>query len=161
VFVSPQQRAICTAQPLCDAINLPMQIKNGLSEINYGEWEGRTQEDVQLNHGEEYIRWLTEPAWNPPTNGETAIQVTNRALPIITGIESRYKTGNVLVVSHKATIRIIICNLMGIDVGRYRDRIDVPAGSVSVVKFDSHGPMLEILGDSNYMPKYLRERKGT
>ena len=161
VFVSPQQRAISTAQPLCDVINLPMQIKNGLREINYGAWEGRTQEDVQLHHGEEYIRWLTEPAWNPPTNGETAIQVTNRSLPIITDIESSYKTGNVLVVSHKATIRIIICNLMGIDVGRYRDRINVPAGSVSVVKFDSHGPILEILGDRNYMPTYLRERKGT
>jgi probable phosphoglycerate mutase len=67
VFVSPQQRAISTAQPLCDVINLPMQIKNGLREINYGAWEGRTQEDVQLHHGEEYIRWLTEPAWNPPT----------------------------------------------------------------------------------------------
>ena len=33
VFVSPQQRAISTAQPLCDVINLPMQIKNGLREI--------------------------------------------------------------------------------------------------------------------------------
>ena len=47
--------------------------------------------------------------------------------------------------------------------GTYCGSIDpgLPAGSVSVVKFDSHGPMLEILGDRNYMPTYLRERKGT
>jgi len=80
---------------------------------------------------------------------------------VITEIESRYKTGNVLVVSHKATIRIILCSLLGIDVGRYRDRINALAASVSVVKFTSYGPMLEVLGDRSYMPDYLKERGGT
>jgi probable phosphoglycerate mutase len=66
-------------------------------------------------------------------------------------IQQKYATGNVLVVSHKATIRIIICELLGIDLGRYRDRIDMPAGAVSIVKFDSHGPSLQVLGDRSYM----------
>ena len=47
-------------------------------------------------------------------------------------------------VSHKATIRIILCELLGIDLGRYRDRIDMPAGAVNIVKFDLHGPLLGI-----------------
>lgn len=161
VYVSPMKRAIATAQPLCDAVGLPMQIRDGLREISYGAWEDRDQEDVRLHHEQDYIRWLTEPAWNPPTDGETAIQVASRALPIITEIESKYKSGNVLVVSHKATIRIILCSLMGIDIGRYRDRIDALAASVSIVKFDIHGPMLKVLGDRNYMSKSLRERVGT
>ena len=37
------------------------------------------------------IRWQTDPAWNPPTDGETAIQIAARALPVITEIESRHK----------------------------------------------------------------------
>jgi probable phosphoglycerate mutase len=161
VYVSPMKRTIATAKPLCDALDLPMQIRDGLKEIGYGQWEGREQEDVRQHHEQDYIRWLTEPAWNPPTGGETAVQVGSRALPVITEIESKYKQGNVLVVSHKATIRIILCSLMGIDIGRYRDRIDAPAASVSVVKFDIHGPLLEVLGDRNYMNKSLREREGT
>jgi probable phosphoglycerate mutase len=161
VYVSPMKRTIETAKPLCDALGLPMQIRDGLKEISYGQWEGREQEDVRQHHEQDYIRWLTEPAWNPPTGGETAVQVGSRALPVITEIESKYKHGNVLVVSHKATIRIILCSLMGIDIGRYRDRIDAPAASVSVVKFDIHGPLLEVLGDRNYMNKSLREREGT
>lgn len=161
VYVSPMKRTIETAQPLCDLVGLPMQIRDGLREIGYGAWEGKEQYDVRQHHEQDYIRWLTEPAWNPPTDGETAVQVANRALPVITEIESRYKNGNVLVVSHKATIRIILCNLMGIDIGRYRDRIEAPAASVSIVKFDVHGPMLVVLGDRNYMPRYLRERTGT
>jgi len=161
VYASPMKRAIATAQPLCEAVGLRMQIRDGLREIGYGAWEDRELEDVRLHHEQDYIRWLTEPAWNPPTGGETAIQVASRALPVITEIESKYKSGNVLIVSHKATIRIILCSLMGIDIGRYRDRIDAPAASVSIVKFDIHGPMLEVLGDRSYMSKHLRERSGT
>jgi probable phosphoglycerate mutase len=161
VYVSPMKRTIATAKPLCDALGLPMQIRDGLKEIGYGQWEGREQDDVCQHHEQDYIRWLTEPAWNPPTGGETAVQVGSRALPVITEIESKYKQGNVLIVSHKATIRIILCSLMGIDIGRYRDRIDAPAASVSIVKFDIHGPLLEVLGDRNYMNKSLREREGT
>lgn len=161
VYVSPMKRAIATAQPLCDVLGLTMQIRDGLREISYGAWEGREQEDVKQHHEHDYIRWLTEPAWNPPTGGETAVQVASRALPVITEIEAKYKDGNILVVSHKATIRIILCSLMGIDLGRYRDRIDAPAASISIVKFDIHGPMLEVLGDRSYMPRHLRERAGT
>lgn len=161
VYVSPMKRAIATAQPLCTAVGLPMQTRDGLREISYGTWEGRTQEDVKQHHEQDYLRWLTEPAWNSPTGGETAVQIANRALPIITEIEAKYKDGNILVVSHKATIRIILCSLMGIDLGRYRDRIDAPAASVSIVKFDIYGPMLEALGDRSYMPRHLRERAGT
>lgn len=161
IYVSPMKRTIATAQPLCAALGLPMQVREGLREIGYGAWEGREQEDVRLHHEQDYLRWLAEPAWNPPTEGETAVQVASRALPVITEIESKIKSGNVLVVSHKATIRIILCSLMGIDIGRYRDRIDTPAASLSIVKFDIHGPMLEVLGDRNYMPKHLRERAGT
>lgn len=161
VYVSPMKRAIATAQPLCTAVGLPMQTRDGLREISYGTWEGRTQEDVKQHHEQDYLRWLTEPAWNSPTGGETAVQIANRALPIITEIEAKYKDGNILVVSHKATIRIILCSLMGIDLGRYRDRIDAPAASVSIVKFDIYGPMLEALGDRSYMPLHLRERAGT
>ncbi|MEI6066891.1 MAG: histidine phosphatase family protein [Methylococcaceae bacterium] len=161
IYVSPMKRTIATALPLCNEVGLPMQLRDGLREIGYGAWEGREQADVKQRYEQDYIRWLTEPAWNPPTNGETAVQVASRALPIITEIESGFPSGNVLVVSHKATIRIILCSLMGIDLGRYRDRIDAQAASLSIVKFDIHGPMLESLGDRNYMPDNLRNREGT
>lgn len=161
VYVSPMRRTIATAKPLCDAIGQPMQIRDGLREIAYGQWENREQAEVKLHHEQDYIRWLTEPAWNPPTDGETGVQVASRAMPVITEIETTYTSGNVLVVSHKATIRIILCSLLGIDLGRYRDRIDAPAASLSIISFDEHGPMLEKLGDRSYMPDHLRAREGT
>lgn len=161
VYVSPMKRAIATAQPLCDDLGLPMQIRDGLCEISYGAWEDQELDYVREHYDQDYLRWQTDPAWNPPTGGETAVQIAARALPVITEIETKYKSGNVLLVSHKATIRIILCSLLGIDLGRYRDRINALAASVSVVKFSSYGPMLEVLGDRSYMPEHLRNRAGT
>ena len=161
VYVSPMKRTIATAKPLCDALRLEMQLRDGLKEIQYGKWEGKTVEFVKEHYLDDYIRWLTEPAWNPPTGGETSVEIAARASLVVAEIQEKYTTGNVLVVSHKATIRIILCSLLGMDVGRYRDRIDMLAGSVSVVKFDLHGPLLQVLGDRTYMDQDLRSRPGT
>ncbi|MGY6276940.1 histidine phosphatase family protein [Methylomonas sp. MgM2] len=161
VYASPMKRALATVGPLCDAVNMPLQPRDGLREIAYGAWEDQEQEYVKQHYAEDYIRWQTDPAWNPPTGGETAMQIASRALPVISEIEATHASGNVLVVSHKATLRIILCSLLGIDVGRYRDRINIPAASLSIVKFATYGPMLEVLGDRSYMPEDLRNRAGT
>jgi broad specificity phosphatase PhoE len=161
VYISPMQRAIATAQPLCAAVGMTMQFRGGLREISYGAWEDQEQDYVNQHYAQDYLRWQTDPAWNPPSGGETAMQIAARALPVITEIQSQYKTGNVLLVSHKATIRILLCSLLGIDLGRYSDRINALAASVSVIKFTEYGPMLEVLGDRNHLPDPLRQRAGT
>ncbi len=161
IYVSPMKRTIATAKPLCDAIGMEMQLRDGLKEIRYGEWEGQTPDFVKEKYSEDYVRWLTEPAWNPPTGGETSVEIASRADLVIAEIQAKYRSGNVLVVSHKATIRIILCSLLGIDLGRYRDRLATLAASVSIVKFDVHGPLLEVLGDRNHMPPELLAIPGT
>lgn len=162
VYVSPMKRTIATAKPLCDAVGIEMQLHDGLREINYGDWEGKTVEEVKKDYEEDYINWLTEPAWNAPTNGgETSVEIASRSSLVIAEIQEKYKSGNVLVVSHKATIRIVLCSLLGIDLGRYRYRIGALAASVSIVKFDVRGPLLEVLGDRSYMDENLRNLPGT
>lgn len=161
IFVSPMKRTRATARPICEAAGIEPEIRDGLKEMDFGEWEDQSIEHVRTHHAADYVRWLTEPAWNPPTGGETAVQVSSRASLVIAEIESKYPDGDVLVVSHKSTIRIILCNLLGIDLGRYRDRINALVASVSIVRFDEHGPRLEVLGDRYHIPKELRERAGT
>lgn len=161
VYSSPMKRTIATAKPLCEALGITMELRDGLKEIDYGKWEDKTSEWVKENYLEDYINWMTEPSWNPPTGGETAVQIASRASLVISEIESKYTVGNVLVVSHKATIRIILCNLLGIDLGRYRDRIDLPAGGLTKVKFGIHGPLLQSLSDRSYLDENLRARVGT
>ena len=158
VYVSPMKRTIATAKPICDVLGLEMQLRDGLKEIRYGKWEDKSVDFVKEHYWDDYIRWLAEPAWNAPTGGETSVEISSRASLVIAEIQEKYATGNVLVVSHKATIRIVLCELLGIDLGRYRDRIEMLAGSVTMLKFDVHGPLLQVLGSRAYMGETLRAR---
>ena len=161
IFCSPMLRTIATAEPLCSLLKMDMQLRDGLKEIAYGKWEGKTPEEVNREFHDEYVRWLADPGWNCPTGGEKGIDIARRSSTVLEEIEQTYSSGNVLVVSHKATIRIILCSLLGIDVGRYRDRILMPVASVSIVEFTDRGPLLRALGDRSHLRQSLRQREGT
>ena len=159
VYCSPMKRTQATATPIAKATGMELIIRDGLKEADYGQWEGKSKDEVRREFEADNYHWMTEPAWNPPTGGETAVEVRNRAMAVIAEIEEKYTAGNVLIVSHRTTLRIVLCSLLGIDLGRYRDRLDYPAASLSVVKFGKYGPLLERMGDRAYMPPELRERE--
>jgi probable phosphoglycerate mutase len=161
VYASPLQRTVMTARPLCEALSLKMEARDDLKEIGYGKWEGQTRETVNRDYHDNYLRWLADPAWYPPTAGEMAVTIAHRSLRVIEEIKQQFSTGNVLVVSHKATIRIILCGLLGIDVGRFRYRLSCPVGSVSIVEFGEAGPLLRVLADRMHLSERLRLLPGT
>ena len=161
IFCSPMERTVLTAKPLCASIGMEPQLRDGLKEINYGLWEGKTPEIISREYHDDYIRWSADPAWNAPTGGEMAVTIASRAIQVIEEIKQNYSSGNVLVVSHKATIRTILCSLLGIDVGRFRFRLGCPVASVSIVEFSSHGPLLKVLADRSHLDERLRNLPGT
>ena len=161
VFCSPMRRTLLTAAPLCKAIEMQPELRDGLREINYGKWEGKPPEIISQEYHDDYLRWSADPAWYAPTGGEMAITIAHRAMQVIEEIKHLYSSGNILVVSHKATIRIMVCSLLGIDVGRFRYRIGCPVASVSVVEFTSHGPLLRSLADRTHLDEQLRNLPGS
>jgi broad specificity phosphatase PhoE len=161
VFCSPLRRSLDTARPLCAAVGLEMQPRDGLREIAYGQWEGKTPEEVNRQFHDEYVSWLADPGWNRPTGGERGVDVARRSSMVLDEIERMLPSGNVLVVSHKATARIMLCSLLGIDVGRYRDRLSMPVAAVSIVEMTERGPLLKVLGDRTHLRESLRLRPGT
>jgi probable phosphoglycerate mutase len=161
IYSSNLRRGISTAQPLCDELGLRMQVRADLNEISYGKWEGSSKAEVDKHYHHDYVSWLADPAWHAPTEGEQAIAVARRALGVIDEIKQEFDHGNVLIVSHKATIRIILCAVIGIDVSRFRYRLGCPVGSVSVVEFWSEGPLLHTLADRSHLSEALRSLPGT
>ena len=105
--------------------------------------------------------WLADLAWHAPTGGELAVVIARRGLQVIQEIQEQFNGGNTLMVSHKATIRIILCSLLGIDVGRFRYRLVCPVGSVSIVEFTLDGPMLKALADRSHLTEGLQSLRGT
>ncbi|MFL5606782.1 MAG: histidine phosphatase family protein [Gemmatimonadaceae bacterium] len=161
IYSSPLTRAVATATPLGRVLGLPIQERGELAELDYGQWDGMTTEEVALRFHIEYERWTADPAWNPPTGGETAVQLAQRMTTVIEEIDATHDDGNVLVVSHKASIRVVLCALLGVDVGRFRYRFGCPVGSVSIVEFGDHGPLAEAVADRSHLDARLRALEGT
>ncbi|MGF1519123.1 MAG: histidine phosphatase family protein [Nodosilinea sp.] len=156
IFCSPLNHAAATVAPLCQITGLPVQQRHDLRELAFGQWEGMAPAEVNVAFHDDYIRWLADPAWNTPTDGEKAMQVARRSSDILAEIEDTYPDGNVLVVSHKATLRIMLCTLLGIDVGRYRDRLAMPVTALSLVELLEYGPFVRHLNDCTHLPLHLR-----
>ena len=161
IYVSPLRRTMATAEPLVTAIGAKMELREDLMEIRYGKWEGKSIEAVNKEFHDDYVRWSADPAWNGPTGGEQAVVIARRAMQVVEEIKQRYAEGNVLLVSHKATIRIMIASLLGIDVGRFRYRLACPVGSVSIIEFTHEGPLLHALADRAHLDAHLRSSRGT
>jgi broad specificity phosphatase PhoE len=161
IYSSSLRRGVTTAQPLAEVRGLQLHVREDLNEIAYGAWEGLTKEKVEQAYHDDYISWLANPAKHAPTGGELASVVARRGLKVFEEIRHDFSVGPVLVVSHKATIRIVLCSLLGIDIGRFRYRLACPVGSVSVVEFTSEGPQLQALADRSHLSETLRSLPGT
>ncbi len=161
IYASPLRRTVATAKPLCARANIEMCLRDGLKEIAYGQWEGKTAEEVNQEFHDDYVRWLADPGWNAPTDGEKGIEIARRSSAVLEEIEQRFDHGNILVVSHKSTIRIMLCSLLGIDAGRFRDRIGMPVASLTIVEMAEHGPLVHVMGDRSHLRQELRQRQGT
>jgi len=161
IYASPRLRTRQTAAPTARAAGVEVQIEDGLREIAYGEWEGLAEADVERDQPERFHAWAAHPGRVSPPGGETAVEIAARATAAVDAIRARHGAGDVLVVSHKATLRVLICALLGVDVDFFRARIAQRVGAISVVSFKKSGPMLERLGDVSHLPPELLESDGT
>ena len=135
VYCSPLGRTVETAQILAGPHELELVRRDGLREISHGRWEGLTRREVEERFGDEYAQWEADPFTFAPQEGESGLAVLARALPVVREIVVRHPGERVLVVSHKATLRLILSSLVGIDARGYRDRLDQSPACLNVVDF--------------------------
>jgi alpha-ribazole phosphatase len=151
VYASPKLRARLTAQPTLDATRLQPTFEDGLREIGYGSWEGRKESEIKDSDPDTYKNWVLDPAVHAPPGGESGYAIAARAVPVVERIRQKHSNGHVLVVSHKATIRVITCALLNLHIGRFRDRVACPTASLTTFEFGDRGPMLVRIGDTKHL----------
>jgi broad specificity phosphatase PhoE len=138
VYASPLGRTLETASLLAGPHGLTPILRDGLREISHGHWEGLKRAEVESRFRDEYQAWETDPFTFAPQGGESGVAVLARALPVIREVVVSHQGERVLVVSHKATLRLLLSSLLGFDARGYRDRLDQSPACLNVVDF--HGP---------------------
>jgi probable phosphoglycerate mutase len=135
VYASPMRRTLESADILAAPHGLTVQAVPGLREISHGRWETMTRRDVEALWPEEYARWDADPYTFAPEGGESGLAVTARAFPALADIVAAHAGSTFLVVSHKATIRLLLSALLGFDPRFYRDRLDQSPACLNVLDF--------------------------
>jgi broad specificity phosphatase PhoE len=135
VYSSPLSRAVDTAHLIADRMKLTPILRDGLREISHGRWEGLSRREVEAQFGDEYSSWESDPFTFAPEGGESGLAVLARSLPVIREVVTTHVGHKVLVVSHKATLRLMISSLLGFDERGYRDRLDQAPACLNVVDF--------------------------
>jgi broad specificity phosphatase PhoE len=135
VYCSPLQRTAETAAIVARPHGLIPVTRDGLREIDHGHWEGMRRADVETRFAQEYSAWEEDPFTFAPEGGESGLSVMARALPVIREVVLQHAGENIVVVSHKATIRLLISSLLGFDARGYRDRLDQSPACLNVLDF--------------------------
>jgi broad specificity phosphatase PhoE len=137
VYASPMSRTQETARWIVDGRGLDVAAVPELRETDHGHWEGKTRDEIRAAFPDEYARWERDPFTFAPTHGETGLHVLARALPAFLAIVDRHPDATVLVVSHKATIRLVIGELLGVELRGYRDRLDMSPCGLNILDVQS------------------------
>lgn len=135
VYSSPKIRTMETARILAKPHGLAVEPCEGLREISHGHWESMSLSEVREKFPEETAAWEEDPYTFAPAGGESGLAVTARALPAFLEIVKRHPGKNVIVVSHKATIRLLLSSLLGFDPRRYRDSLDQDPAALNIIDF--------------------------
>ncbi|MFM8365042.1 MAG: histidine phosphatase family protein [Verrucomicrobiota bacterium] len=148
IYASPLDRTMETARILALPHGLPIQTEDGLREINHGVWEGLTRHDAETRFGDMYEQWESDPYNFSPEGGESGLAVTARAMPALLRAVAAHPGGIVCIVSHKATIRLMLGAILGFDPRRYRDHLDLNPASLTILDFrDSLDARLTVFND--------------
>lgn len=135
---SPLERAKETARYLSTHLNLPIATHEGIIELDYGKWLGRTFEDIrQSEHWEHYNRLRS--LLGPP-EGELMLEVQARAWSALRDIMSSVKGDDnvtIALVSHGDVIRALLVLLLGMPLDNIH-RMEVSPASLNEIVFHGH-----------------------
>jgi broad specificity phosphatase PhoE len=154
VYASPLGRTVETARILAAPHDLEVQTRDGFREISHGHWEGVKRRDVEEKFPNEMAEWEEDPYTFAPPGGESGLAVTARALPALIDLVRDHPGEKILVVSHKATIRLLLSSLLGFDPRRYRDNLDQKPAALNIVDFrDPTRARLTLFNDTSHYDK--------
>lgn len=117
IYSSPLQRAIQTAEPLGRAANLSVIPDARLTEIDFGEWEGLTFDEIAKEYPDAFHRWREHPFTADIPGAETPAQVAERMQSFFEQITAAGDE-TVAVISHTLPLKLVIARLIGLPYNR-------------------------------------------
>jgi alpha-ribazole phosphatase len=153
VYASDLTRARETAEGISAPLGLPVRLRPGFRELDFGEWEGASHEELLRRAGERYTGWLASPERVAPPGGETLVELqerVERSFEVL--VDASEGEGGVVLVGHGGPLRLILCRLLGMPPGNHW-RLGLEHSSVTTLEGagpDSE-PVLRAFNDRSHL----------
>ena len=115
IYSSPLERARKTAEIIAGRHGLEVMSSGGLIDIDFGEWQGLSRQEVKDRYGEIYATWINHPDRVRFPGGESLGEVRERAQELVDKLVTEYEEETVALVSHRVVNKVLICTLLGLD----------------------------------------------
>jgi broad specificity phosphatase PhoE len=145
VYASPLRRAVETATPLARERGLELTLREGLREVDFGELEGRTYEEISEDHADLFRAWATNPSAIRFPGGEDYVGLKARVLTAVEQIRER--TASSAIVAHGGVNRVVLADALGLpDDAIFR--LDQPYCALSVIDWIDGSPLVRAVNAS-------------
>ena len=155
VYSSPAARALETAAPLAALNRISPLVDDALRELDFGELEGKSYDEIQAAHPDLYRAWMQTPTRVHFPGGESYLQLRKRALEAMEGIRSRHRGALAAIVSHGGILRAMLADCL-----RMPDdaifRLDQSYGGLSIIDWHDDTPTVRIV---NAQPTMVAARR--
>jgi len=142
VLSSPLERALLTAGPAAEACGVELETDDRLRELDFGDWEGKTFDEIRSEDPGRAERFL-ESAEHGFPGGEPLEEGAARILVVFEDLCLSHPGETVLVVAHNTLLRLGLCAMLGVPLGDYRRRFPrVVNAATTEVRFGEEGGAL-------------------
>lgn len=157
LYSSDVVRAWETAELIGATLGLTPTALRELREIDVGQWEGYTPEELYRRFPDHMAEYRRDPARTVRLGGESYAQLQARALVALKQLEERHQSGDVIAaVSHGGTIRALLCHVIGLDLGNF-GRMWLDNGSLTELRLGRNGWRLMRFNDNAHVEDMVAE----
>ena len=119
IYTSPMGRCIETGAAIGKAVGLSPSIMPGLNDIDYGDWQGLTNDETHARWPQELDIWRRHPDWAAIPRGESLQQVLARAVAALRDVTRRHPDDAVVLVAHDGVNRMLLLHALELPLSRY------------------------------------------
>ena len=132
IYASPLERCGETAEAIVAGRKLIVETVEGLGEVRYGSWQGRTYKSLMKTPLWRTVQFVPSQATFP--GGESLLQMQTRGVLAIEEIRKRHKQGVIAIVSHADMIKAVVAHYLGLHLDLFQ-RIHIETASLTAIAF--------------------------
>ncbi|MFS8211828.1 histidine phosphatase family protein [Paenibacillus sp. S29] len=155
IYSSPSQRAVRTALIIKGHRETDITLDDHLYELDIPDWDGHRKEEIAQSDPVLFDQFSNHPELFHPTRGESFLDLQKRVIAFVELIQGKNTEENLLIVTHSGVIKMILDFAENKPLSEYWNRGSIPNGSLSIVRIEKQGLIVELEADISHLQHSL------